>query len=438
MFANFTVIIPTRERYDTLESTLKTCLNQNYEKLEIIVSDNFSQDYTQEVVSSFNDPRITYINTQKRLSMSKNWEFALSHVKNDSYVTFLGDDDGLLPNAIEEINKLVNQLGDVEAIAWQKTSYTWPNCIMNENVLSICLKSNLEKFDTKKKLKELIKFEISYPSLPYELLPCIYNAFVKNDKIKKVMQISGDFFCSMTPDVYSAIALSTVIDFHYFSHKPYSVNGASRHSNGVSGMQGKTEEENEAANKFLSENNIAFHSDLLPCNSIPIIISEAFLQAKDNLKIDEISLDIKKMIKIAVQEAVGTPKYDDTVETIYKIAIKHNLEDYAKMVIRQYPDNSQLKTKLRSNLDKLEQTDKLGRPQLFFGYDLLQKRISIDGYDFKLRNIYDACLLTDHLLKLESYNYYGIKRSIKLTIYQLTKSLLRKIVQIFNIIKGLI
>ena len=59
----FSVIIPTRERSDTLQSSLKTCVGQDYDNLEIIVSDNFSTDNTREVVESFDDPRIRYINT---------------------------------------------------------------------------------------------------------------------------------------------------------------------------------------------------------------------------------------------------------------------------------------------------------------------------------------------------------------------------------------
>ena len=71
------IIIPTRERCDTLKYTLKTCLIQDDGNLDIIVSDNFSQDATKGVVQSFSDKRIQYINPGKRLSMSHHWEFAL-------------------------------------------------------------------------------------------------------------------------------------------------------------------------------------------------------------------------------------------------------------------------------------------------------------------------------------------------------------------------
>ena len=83
---HFTVVIPTRERCDTLEHSLRTCVTQDYDNLEILISDNFSQDRTREVVESFNDKRIRYINTGKRLSMTDNFEFALSHVKPEGYI----------------------------------------------------------------------------------------------------------------------------------------------------------------------------------------------------------------------------------------------------------------------------------------------------------------------------------------------------------------
>jgi len=68
----FTVIVPTRERADVLGPALKTVVEQDYDNLRILVSDNFSNDSTRDMVESFRDPRIIYINTGKRLSMSLN------------------------------------------------------------------------------------------------------------------------------------------------------------------------------------------------------------------------------------------------------------------------------------------------------------------------------------------------------------------------------
>ena len=42
----FTVVIPTRERCDTLRATLRTCVGQDHDDLTILVSDNASTDPT--------------------------------------------------------------------------------------------------------------------------------------------------------------------------------------------------------------------------------------------------------------------------------------------------------------------------------------------------------------------------------------------------------
>jgi len=82
----FTIVIPTRERSDTLMHAIKTALSQDYENFRVLVSDNASQDQTKEKVEALKDPRIHYINTGQRVSMSENWEFALNHV-SDGWLT---------------------------------------------------------------------------------------------------------------------------------------------------------------------------------------------------------------------------------------------------------------------------------------------------------------------------------------------------------------
>src|SRR5947207_15491255 len=105
-----TVIIPTRNRANTLRYALLTCTAQAYEDLEIIVSDNCSDDDTEAVVRSVNDPRVRYLKTPQRISMRANFEFALSHV-NEGFVGFIGDDDGLLPDAVERAASFVARNG---------------------------------------------------------------------------------------------------------------------------------------------------------------------------------------------------------------------------------------------------------------------------------------------------------------------------------------
>jgi len=121
----FTIIIPTRERKDTLEYTIKTALAQDYNNFCVIVSDNFSNDGTRELVESIENSRLIYFNTGSRVSMSHNWEFALSKVKH-GWVTILGDDDAILPGALNRVNEIINETG-LLAIRSNGCSFRWPN-----------------------------------------------------------------------------------------------------------------------------------------------------------------------------------------------------------------------------------------------------------------------------------------------------------------------
>ena len=68
------VVIPTRERHDTLYHCLRTVVDQDVDDLEIVVSDNASSSDTRDVVESFRSPRMKYVNTGQRLSMTHNFE----------------------------------------------------------------------------------------------------------------------------------------------------------------------------------------------------------------------------------------------------------------------------------------------------------------------------------------------------------------------------
>lgn len=161
----FTVIIPTRERADVLGPALKTVVEQDYDNLHILVSDNFSNDATRDVVESFKDPRITYINTDKLLSMSHNWEFALSQV-TDGWVAFIGDDDGLLPGAIARASEIAREYG-VQAIGSRNAAYTWPNLPdQSFGKLSLSLKRGLDVFDSNAMLMEILHGKGTYSALP--------------------------------------------------------------------------------------------------------------------------------------------------------------------------------------------------------------------------------------------------------------------------------
>src|SRR5262245_33198696 len=106
----FSVGIPTRERAETLQYDHGPCLDQEFDNYEIIVSDNCSSPATKAVVDAAASRKVRYVRTPEPVAMSNNWEFGVSHARGE-YVVLIGDDDGLLPHALRELDRLARDHG---------------------------------------------------------------------------------------------------------------------------------------------------------------------------------------------------------------------------------------------------------------------------------------------------------------------------------------
>ncbi|MDD2714784.1 MAG: glycosyltransferase family 2 protein [Candidatus Wallbacteria bacterium] len=295
------IIIPTRERADTLFYTLKTCVDQDYDQFEIIVSDNFSNDNTREVVESFQSPKIRYFNTQARVSMSDNWEFALSQAAGD-FITIIGDDDGFIPGAISKAMALLGKTG-ASALVWDKVEYCWPDHINPEfrNLLKVCLVDAVYYVRSSQKLRKVMNFREGYTRLP-----CLYNAIIRRECVEKIKKASKNkrFFNSIAPDAHSGIVLSRVIDRYLWSRYPFSVNGASRHSNGTASTNPNLDLKDSPAQKFIQENKIQFDQRLKLAPTVITTVMGEYLQAREfNPGLGFTEPDWNTYIKALVKEA---------------------------------------------------------------------------------------------------------------------------------------
>ena len=279
----FTVIVPTRQRADVLGPALKTIVSQDYDNLQILVSDNYSNDTTRDVIQSFNDPRIVYHNTGKRLSMSHNWEFALSHV-TDGWVTIVGDDDGLLPGSIARAEEIANEYS-VKAIGSRNAAYTWPRMPDQPfGKISVSMKRGCALRDSQQWLSY-----VSHGQSAYSSLPMLYTGgFVDSSLIDKARSADGVFYLSLNPDIYSAVVFSKLTDRFAFSNEPLAIGGSSQHSTGTSHFSaGRNKQSGSSpATEFLSEPNIPFHDDLVTSDggilppSIELFVYESLLQSE--------------------------------------------------------------------------------------------------------------------------------------------------------------
>jgi glycosyltransferase involved in cell wall biosynthesis len=265
-----TIIIPTRERCETLRHSIRTCLQQDYEPLEVIVSDNASQDGTRDVVRSFDDKRLKLVETGRRVGMSENFEFALSHVP-DGYVMFIGDDDGIVANCLGYVNELIQKTG-CRAVTCAQASYQWPN--YPDASLANGISWNWRRgYEIRRSADYLADFLSGRPLYTHGL-PGVYLGVAQRSLITEATR-GPTFFRSRTPDAYSAIALAHHVDTFCFSHRPFAIAGASARSNGLSNLRGADGRE---AASFERESAIPFHPDLVDCASFRVIGIEAYFQ----------------------------------------------------------------------------------------------------------------------------------------------------------------
>lgn len=107
--ASITAVIPTFRRPALLARAIESVLAQEYDDLEMIVSDNNSGDETEDVVRKYarRDARIKYICQPANIGVLGNFISALKCVRTE-YFSVLSDDDLLLPGFYREAIKNLN------------------------------------------------------------------------------------------------------------------------------------------------------------------------------------------------------------------------------------------------------------------------------------------------------------------------------------------
>ena len=96
----FSVVIPTFNRSDIFPAAVRSILAQTCGDFEVIVSDNYSTDDTQQVAAQFTDPRVKYVRTPRHVVIADSWEFARQQASG-RLIIMLSDDDALVSTTLE-------------------------------------------------------------------------------------------------------------------------------------------------------------------------------------------------------------------------------------------------------------------------------------------------------------------------------------------------
>lgn len=386
----FTVIVPTKDRAEFLHHTLRTCANQDYENLEIIVSDDGSSDNTREVVqeAARKDTRIRYISPGS-VGMRDNFEFALDHVR-PGYVIALGSDDGILPYGISQMWRALQETG-LELLTWRPPGFLYPALRSGRGQL------NLNRLGKSKILRSsdylarqavVLQYNDDFESPMFYIKGVVSTTLVERVRSRTK---DGRFYACPTPDGFSAIVLAGEVQRYAFSGIPFTIAGASPAGQGLAYMSEGNDSKLRSESFFRAVSQVPMHRDLASQPYSPLIslmTADYLLTAKDLPgwpgrvpAIDYTNLLVKGLKELA--NALYAPdRINRELAILLKIAQYHGLE-------RFFRQKAKAMRRYRSR-----------KP--FVGNGITPRLVLVDCEMFQIYNIFDAAYFSYSVCQLLS------------------------------------
>ena len=258
------IVIPTRERAEYLHYSIQTALAIKDPDIEILVNDNCSQDSTRAVVLAFDDPRLVYFNTGRRVSMRSNYNEAIGNSTGE-YLIFFGDDDGIVPSQFPFLREILEEY-EPDGVSWFRGTYGWPEDARNKKLGGMRFRKDSlfgkpYRYDPKaRNVQALLDGRISDI---FPVTPNIYHGCVSRAYLERIAPGPGLYLNSVIPDVnleYRSILAGG--DFVHVDHM-FSVNGYAKKSTG-GGHAGHKADDPKAntAKTFETENETDPYNDV--------------------------------------------------------------------------------------------------------------------------------------------------------------------------------
>ncbi len=212
--------------------------------------------------------------------MTEHWEFALEHVR-EGFVLILGDDDALVPGAINRARSFLARHPEIMALTSTWCGYSYPelpDSAANQMTFGWATKDELRRGE--EWLVKAMNFQVAYPELP-----SLYYSFVHTSMLDELRSRTGKVIRGMIPDVYSAIALAAIIPVYGIQRIPLCIRALSRHSNGRSMIYPKDKQTVPAS--FRSETRFEMHpllnvsKETLPVKATICYTGDSLLQAQE-------------------------------------------------------------------------------------------------------------------------------------------------------------
>jgi len=410
----FTVIIPTKDRAEYLHHTLRTCSNQEYENLEIIVSDDGSSDNTEAVVleAAQKDPRIRYI-TPGSVGMRDNFEFALDHVK-PGFVIALGGDDAILPYGISQMRRALEETG-MDILTWRPLTFDYPAVRSGKGQLSLYRPGKLKILrsgDYLARQVENLDYIHDFESPMFYVKGVVATKLVERVRSRTT---DGRFYVCPTPDGFSGVVLAGEVEQYAFLGVPLTIWGGSPTSQGMAYLSEGNEGKKLSDSFYRAVSGVPMHRDLASQPYSPLIslmTADYLLTAKDLPawpgRVP--AIDYEKLLMKGLSELANglyaADRINRELTILYKIAQHHGLEAFFRGKVKGM------------------RRDQSRKP--FVGNGITPSRVLLDCDMFQIHNVFDAAYVSHFVCQLLSkINFFTIKEliadSLKYKMLQLRK-----------------
>ncbi len=403
----FSVIIPQKDRSEYLRHTLRTCMMQDYPNFQIIVSDDNSEDNSVEMIRSLMkmDSRIKLFAHERHLGMRDNFEFALAQVTN-GYVIALGGDDGLLPDCIWKMYKIIKET-KTELLTWPMAKFTYSTSEgSSKNIFTF--PRNVKHYTKTIKSKDFFDKITSNYLYQIDECPMFYMKGVASiELINKVKRRTHDncFYYCPTPDGFSGIVLAGEVSEYIYTNEPLTIGGTTTKSQGQNYRRTDSKSRQEAEQFFNDNIRRTMHASLASQQYSPLeplMTADYLLTARDlpgwpGVKITE-DIDFEKLIRCTFN-FMSKANYANEVlvrelEILQEIARQHNLSEL-------------FKTLLLTTKRKIIKQDNI------YGFALTHS-VRFEGSSLGINNIYDASIATPFARNL--YKKISLKMLIELFV----------------------
>lgn len=114
------ILLPTFERPELFEETLKSALAQDYAPLEILVCDNSRDDRTETLVQKYlGDARLSYCHQRNARTKAENFQ-SFRQLATGDYFQWLMDDDLLLPRKLSKMAAILKKNPQVRLVTSER------------------------------------------------------------------------------------------------------------------------------------------------------------------------------------------------------------------------------------------------------------------------------------------------------------------------------